>query len=51
MEKINEMIKNLKYRETRIKTLPEHYLKIELTKNELIEKTRIGTTESTNKIH
>ena len=33
-----------------MKTLPEHYMKNELTKNELIELTRMGTTESTNEI-
>ena len=33
-----------------MKTLPEHYMKNELTKNELIELTRMGTMESTNEI-
>ena len=50
IEKIKEMLKNKKYRESIMKTLPEHYMKNELTKNELIELTRMGTTESTNEI-
>ena len=33
-----------------MKTLPEHCMKNELTKNELIELTRMGTMESTNEI-
>ena len=44
------MLKNKKYRESIMKTLPEHYMKNELTKNELIELTRMGTMESTNEI-
>ena len=32
IEKIKEMLKNKKYRESIMKTLPEHYLKNELTK-------------------
>ena len=50
IEKIKEMLKNNKYRENIMKTLPEHYMKNEITKNELIELTRMGTTESTNEI-
>ena len=33
-----------------MKTLPEHCVKKELTKNELIELTRMGTDESANEI-
>ena len=51
IEKIKEMLKNKKYKESVMKTLPEHYMKNELTKNELIELTRMGTMESTNEIH
>ena len=43
IEKIKEMVKNNRYRESIMKTLPEHYMKNELTKNELIELTRMGT--------
>ena len=50
IEKIKEMLKNKKYRESIMKTLPEHYVTNELTKNELIELTRMGTMESTNEI-
>ena len=50
IEQIKEMLKNKKYRESIMKALPEHYMKNEFTKNELIELTRMGTTESTNEI-
>ena len=44
------MLKNKQYRESVMKTLPEHCMKNELTKNELIELTRMATMESTNGI-
>ena len=50
IEKIKEMLKNKKYRESIMKTSPEHYLKNELTKKELIELTRMGALEGTNEI-
>ena len=50
IEKLKEMLKNNKYRESIIKTLPERYLKNEITKNEMNELSRMGMMGNTNEI-
>ena len=44
-EKVKELLKNKKYRESVMRTLPERYLKNEITKSELNELTAMGNTE------